>query len=96
MRDGDLGAVHMGDDLVGVALIFLQSFHSRFGVAVLHRFVRPWQLERSDLEVFAALLAQRFLEHRRQHEAVADDRNDGPLASLAGAHATCSCLTCPR
>ena len=80
MGDGDLGAVHMRHHLVGRPLIFLQPLHSRLGVAVLHRFVRPRHLVRSDLERLSALLPDRLLEHGRQHETVAHDRYDRPSA----------------
>ena len=46
-----------------------------FRIAVLHGNVRPGHLVRADRQVAVALAADRRFEHRRQHEAIADDRD---------------------
>src|SRR5260370_35540796 len=96
MSAGDSWGVDMSNDLIGGALIFLRPIHSRLGVAVLHRLVRPWQFERSNLEPFPPSLANRLLEHGCEHEAGADDRDDGPRTHGIGAPATNSHPTCPN
>lgn len=66
------------DNLVGIALIFLQPIHARLGVAVPHRLVRPRQFEGLNVERPRAAGADRRFERRRRHELVADDHDPRP------------------
>ena len=76
MGDDDLRVVRRSATTSsGVALIFLQPVHARLGVAVLHRLVGPGHLERLISSVSPQCGRMRLLEHRRQHETVADDRD---------------------
>ena len=92
MRDEHRGVAHMRHDLVGRAHVFLQPLHARRGIAVLHGLVGPGQVELAARHPVAAGGEQRLLEHVRQHEAVADDRDVGGHGK-ASRMAACACQT---
>src|SRR5262245_28085654 len=74
MGDQHLGVADEVHDCVRLAHVLFEAVHAGLGVAVLHRLVRPGEVEGADRNLVANTLADRLLEDRGEHETVADDR----------------------